>query len=140
VRITVAAAELHSHWHEAAKQRNVVDVPMTDGIEALSIDVLLGSAGAARIRVDSAYAVATMERGDGGTAAVIARPMSLDAPVREALGPQISQAVADSRQFGWNGTSPTRLVIFGGDADGFLRHIEIAVDPDADPQPTDTDA
>jgi hypothetical protein len=76
--------------------------------------------------------VADMLRGDGGTAAIVARPMNLDAPVHKALAPRIAEAVAELRQYGWEGGSGARLVIFGGDAEGYLREVEVAVDADSD--------
>lgn len=130
VRITVAAAELRSGWHEAVRPRKVIDVPLPDGADAISIDVLLGDAEASALHIERALTVATLDRADGGTAAIIARPMELDAPVREALASQIVHAVADARGFGWDGQSTTRIVIFGNDPDGYLRHVEVAVDPD----------
>lgn len=133
MRITVAASELRTGWHEGARRRPLVEVPMPSDFDSVSVDILLGTPTAAPIRIQRAFMVANMERGDGGIAAIVARPMNLDAPVHEVLAPQIAEAVAELRQFGWDGTSTTRLVIFGGDADGFLREVEIAVGPENDP-------
>jgi len=68
--------------------------------------------------------------GGGGSAIVLARPTNIDAPVRVALAPQIRQAVEGLHAHGWDGSTASRLVIFGGDADGYLRQVEIAVDPE----------
>jgi hypothetical protein len=130
MRVTVAASELRSGWTEASKVRELVDVPMPTEFEAVSVDVLLGTSSAARIRLDQVFMIANMGRGDGGTAAIVARPTHLDAPVHEALAPEIAEAVEGLRQFGWDGASSTRIVIFGGDADGYLREVEVAVEAD----------
>jgi hypothetical protein len=129
MRITVAATELRSGWREAAKQRELVEVPVPPAFEAVSIDVLLGTSTAAPIRIDRAFLISNLLRGDGSTAVIIARPTHLDAPVHEALAPQIAVAVAELRQHGWDGSTGTRFVIFGGDADGYLREVEVALDP-----------
>lgn len=134
MRITVAASELRSHWTEASKAREFVDVPMPSGFEAVSVDVLLGTRGAARIRVDHAFPIANMLRGDGGTAAIVARPTHLDVPVREAFALEIAEAVEGLRLSGWDGASSTRIVVFGGDPDGYLYDVEVAVDPDNSPR------
>lgn len=130
MRITVAKTELRSGWREAAKQRQLVEVPLPLDFQAVSLDVLLGTSAAAPIRIDSAFLVSNLLRGDGGTAAIVARPTHLDAPVHEAFAPQIAVAVAELRQHGWDGRTTTRLVIFGGDDDAYLREVEVAVDPD----------
>jgi hypothetical protein len=39
-------------------------------------------------------------------------------------------AAVKMRERGWDGSVPTRGVIFGGDGDGFLRQVEVAIDPD----------
>ncbi|MHB1800058.1 MAG: hypothetical protein ACYCU5_00090 [Actinomycetes bacterium] len=128
MRITVAGTELRSGWGEAAKPRQLVDIPVPSGSEAVSIDVLLGSPKAARIRIDRAFLVGAMRRGDGGMAAIVARETDLDVRVHEALAPQIAEAVAELCRYGWDRRTSTRLVIFGGDAGGYLREVEVAVD------------
>jgi hypothetical protein len=97
-----------------------------------SIDVLLGTSAASGIRIERAFMVANMSRGDAGSAAIVARPTNLDAPVHEALARQIAEAVAELREYGWDGRSTARLVIFGGDGEGYLREVEVAVDADSD--------
>lgn len=129
MRITVAESELRSGWREAVKQRQLVEIPRPPDFEAVSIDVLLGTSTAAPIRIERAFLVGKLLRGDGGTAAIVARPAHLDTPVHEALSPQIAEAVAELRELGWDGGTTTRLVIFGGDEDGYLREVEVAVDP-----------
>jgi hypothetical protein len=101
----------------------VVDVPADASFDAVSIDVLLGAAGAATIRIDHAFLVGELARG------VVAQQMNIDATVRIALAPQIHKATEGLRAYGWDGTTASRLVIFGGDTDGYLRQVEIAVDP-----------
>lgn len=133
MRITVAGTEMRSGWSEAAQPRQLVDIPIPPGSGAVSIDVLLGSPEAARIRIERAFLVGAMQRGDGGMAGIVARVTDLDAPVHEALAPQIEEAVAELCRYGWDGQTGTRLVIFGGDAGGFLRQIEVAVDAGTGP-------
>ena len=79
-------------------------------------------------RIDRALLVGQLERGDGGMAVVVARPMSIDAPVRAALADQIRNATDRLRSHGWDGSAPSRLVVFGGDPQGYLRQVEVAVD------------
>jgi hypothetical protein len=129
MRITVDRAELRSEWVEQVRDRQVVDVPADASFDAVSIDVLLGAAGAATIRIDHAFLVGELARGDDGSAVIVARQMNIDAPVRVALAPQIHEATEGLRAYGWDGTTASRLVIFGGDTDGYLRQVEIAVDP-----------
>lgn len=131
MRITVASTELRGGWHEASRQRPLVEVPMPPGFDAISIDVLLGSSEASLIRVDHAFMIANMLRGDGGTAVIVACPMDLDTPVHDAFAPQIAEADAELRKYGWDGESGTRVVIFGGDTEGYLRQVEVAVDADS---------
>ena len=130
VRITVDRAELRAGWVEQVRDRQVVDIPADALCDAVSIDVLLSAAGAATIRLDHAFLVGKLARGDGGSAIVIARPMNIDAPVRVALRPQIWEATKGLRTYGWDGATASRLVIFGGDSDGYLRQVEVAVDPE----------
>jgi hypothetical protein len=130
VRITVDRAELRAGWVEQVRDRQVVDIPADASFDAVSIDVLLGAAGAATIRIDHAFLVGELARSDGGSAIVIARPMNIDAPVRVALRPQIREATKGLRAYGWDGSTASRLVIFGGDSDGYLRQVEVAVDPE----------
>jgi hypothetical protein len=130
MRITVDRAELRAGWIEQVRDRQVVDIPADASFDAVSIDVLLGAAGAATIRVDDSFLVGELARSDGGSAVVIARPMDIDAPVRVALALQIHESREGLRTHGWNGSTASRLVIFGGDADGYLRQVEVAVDPE----------
>jgi hypothetical protein len=51
-------------------------------------------------------------------------------PVRITLALEIRQAVDGLRAHGWDGPTAQRPVIFAGDNDGYLRQVEIAVDPD----------
>lgn len=137
VRITVAAAELRSDWRESVRHRNTIDVSMPQDTDAISIDVLLGEAGASTIQIDRALMIAMMARAGGGILAVIARPTELDVPVKNALAQQIAQAIGEAQQFGWDGASTTRIVVFGGDADGYFRHVEVALDPIGETLPSE---
>lgn len=131
VRITVAVDELRDNWQEGRPSRRVVDVPVQAGFDALHVDVLLGAPDATAVTVRGAASVAELARGDGGRVLVQAQPANLDAPVRVALRCQIEEAVDGTRALGWDGMTPTRLVIFGNDPAGFIREVEVAVDPDA---------
>lgn len=125
-RITVACGELRSDWVEHARERDIVEVPADEAFDAVTIDILLGAVGAAGLRIDEAVSIAEIARGDGGLAVASARRMNLDIPVHNALAPQIDEALAGMRNHGWDGTTASRLVIFGGDDDGYLRQIELA--------------
>lgn len=129
MRITVAVSELRKGYVEAVKPRGMIDVPVPPDVDAVVIDVLLGAADTGALRIDSAFTVAKLARADGGSAAVIARPMALEAPLHLALTQQIAEARQGIGRFGWDGSTPTRMVIFGQD-EGYLRQVEIAVDPD----------
>ncbi len=130
MRITVDRAELRADWIEKVRGRQVIDIPADASFDAVSVDVLLGAAGAPSIGIDHAFLVGELARSDGGSAIVIARPMDIDAPVRVALSRQIREATEGLRAHGWDGSTASRLVIFGGDADGYLRQVEVAVDPE----------
>ena len=129
MRITVASSELREEYREATR-RELVEVPAVSEFDALSIDLFLRDPDAELIAVERALIVAALARAGGGTAVLLARPMNLDAPVAEALASQIAEMRDGMREHGWDGSVPTRGVIFGGDADGFLRQVEVAIDPD----------
>jgi hypothetical protein len=130
MRITVASSELREGSCEVARQRDLVEVPAGLEFDALSIDLFLRDPEAELIRVDRALVIAELARAGGGAAVLLARPMNLDAPVPEALASQIAEMRDGMREHGWDGSVPTRGVIFGGDEDGFLRQVEVAIDPD----------
>jgi hypothetical protein len=130
MRITVACDELRAGWTEHTRDRQVVDVPADAAFDAVSIDVLFGVARAAALQVDHAFLVGEMACGDGGPAVTVARARDLDVPVRLVLAPQIAEALEGIRTHGWDGSTASRLVIFGGDGDSYLRQVEIAADPD----------
>jgi hypothetical protein len=130
MRITVAASELRHGYLEAGKQRELVEVPVLAGSNSVSVDVFLRTADAALITLDQAFLVAEVGRGDGGAAVVIARSTDLDQPIRVTLAGQILEVREGLRRHGWDSSTPTRAVIFGGDADGYLRQVELAVDPE----------
>jgi hypothetical protein len=130
LRITVAESELRSGWTEAVRNRGFVEAPIPAGYDALSVDVLLASSTAVPIQLDRSLMIADMLRGDGGRAVIVARPAALDAPIHVAMEASIAEAVSQMRAFGWDGKSATRLVVVGGDPEGYLREIEIAIDPE----------
>ncbi len=130
MRITVDRAELRSEWVERVRDRLVVDIPTDASFDAVSVDVLLGATGAATIRIDQAFLVGELARGDDGSAIVVARPTNIDTPVRTSLASQIHDATEGLRSYGWDGSTASRLVIFGGDAEGYLRQVEVALDPE----------
>ena len=46
-----------------------------------------------------------------------------------AFAAQISEIRAGLAEGGWQNEMPARVVVFGGDEDGFLREVEVAIDP-----------
>lgn len=132
MRITVAASELRGRWNEKGRARELVEITVPAGVDAVLIDVLLGSSARTPLPLHDASIIARMERGDGGMAVIAARAAVLDGPVHTVLGPQIAAALADLRAYGWDGLSGTRIVIFGDNAEGFLQQVEVAVDAEAD--------
>jgi hypothetical protein len=129
MRITTARSELREGYREAVKARPMVVVPADLQFEAVAIDVFLGTADAAPLEIEEASIVANIARSGGGSVVVVARPAGLDSPIGVALTTQIMEARRGIRETGWDGSTPTRAVIFGADDEGFLRQIEIAVDP-----------
>lgn len=129
MRITVARSELRQGYVEAAQPRPLIEVPVHPDFEAVAVDLFLGAASAAPIQIENGFLIAQLRRGDGGLAVVVARPMNLEAPLHVSLAGQIAQARDGMRTTGWDGSTPTRLVIIGADQ-SFLRQIEIAADPD----------
>ncbi len=106
-RITVAKSELRSNWSEGVAQKEIIAVPT--------------------------HPIVHMALGNGGQLEVIARPTTLDVDLRDVLAEQITCARRGLQDAGWDGVTPTRMAIFGQDADtGLLIEIEIAVDPDQD--------
>jgi hypothetical protein len=128
--ITVARDELRATWSEQVRNRQVVDIPTDPTFDAVAVDIFLGSPDAPLVRIEQALLVGQLRRLDEGTVAVIARPINLGTPIHIALAPQIQEATIGLRVCGWDGRTPSRLVIFGQDAGEYLRQIEIAVDPD----------
>ncbi|MFF0773064.1 hypothetical protein ACFYUK_29530 [Nonomuraea wenchangensis] len=131
MRITVARSELREGYNEQVRKKPTVEIPSRPEMDAVSIDLLLGTEQAAPLHIENAFPVAFMKRGDGGQVIVVARPMLLDEPIPIAMSARIEQVRRDLRQQGWDGTSLTRAVLIGHDEnEGFHRQIEIAVDPD----------
>ena len=127
LRITVDLDELRGDWQERTRPRaDIVDIPATPGLDAVTIDAYLTMPGAAQFQPDQ-YAIwhEEIERVDGGRLLVVARAMKIDGHVREAYAGPIAEALEGMREFGWDGTTPTRAVLYGP-AEGFLREIEFA--------------
>jgi len=128
--ITVPHSELRTNYKEAAKGRRVLPIPINTSADATDVYVLLGEQNAARIRVDNAFHVGEMALSDGGQVVVVASPVTLSLPVHDALRSQIAEAKAGLKDRGWGGMTPTRIVINGLSADGYLQQFEIAIDPE----------
>lgn len=131
-RVTVARTELRIDAVERSEPKDVVSVKTVDGFPAIIVDILLGKPTAEPIVVAEDRVVDWMLRGDGGYVLILAFPVQLDADPRIAYAPEITQMRKELREsFGWDGRTPTRVVLFGVDPDeGFHRNVEIAVDPD----------
>lgn len=129
LRITVAQSELHTAYVERVRQRSTIEIPVDSVSEAISVDLFLKGADASPIIVEHALHVVEIERAGGGSAVLIARPTDLDAPVNVAFAEQIAEIKAGLADYGWDGPQPARVVIFGGDADGYLREVEVAIAP-----------
>jgi hypothetical protein len=131
MRITVATSELREGYRERARQRDLIEVPADLDFDAVSIDLFLRDPDAQLIRVERAMAVAEIARARGGSAVLLARPMNLDGPIPETFAAQIAGMRDGIREQGWDGSALTRgVIIIGGGEDGFLRQLEVAIDPD----------
>jgi len=114
-------------------QKEIIAVPTHPGYNAVSIDFVLGAPDAVVVEVQQCFPIVHMALGNGGQLEVIARPTTLDVDLRDVLAEQITCARRGLQDAGWDGVTPTRMAIFGQDADtGLLIEIEIAVDPDQD--------
>jgi hypothetical protein len=129
-RITVARSELRDASIDQAKAKQMVAIPTHPAYNAVSIDILLANANPSLIRLDLAFPVARLHRGDGGQVHVVAFPTNLDESVSDTFAEDLAQIRQDLRQQGWDGTTPVRAAIFGIDPEGFQREIEVVIDPD----------
>jgi hypothetical protein len=92
----------------------------------VTIDAYLTTPCSARFQPDQcAIWHEEIERIDGGRLVVVARAMNIDGRVREVYAGPIAEAREGMRVYGWDGTTPTRAVLYGP-AEGFLREIEFA--------------
>lgn len=128
LRITVARSELHTAYVERVRHRSRIEIPVDSRFEAISVDLFLRARDASPIVIEHAMHVVEIERAGGGSAVLIARPMDLDAPVHIAFAEQIAEIRAGLGEYGFDGAERARIVIFGGDADGYLREVEVAID------------
>ncbi|MCU1492550.1 MAG: hypothetical protein JWO62_314 [Acidimicrobiaceae bacterium] len=127
LRITVDLDELRGDWEERSRARaDIVDIPANPGVDAVTIDAYLTTPCSARFQPDQcAIWHEEIERIDGGRLVVVARAMNIDGRVREVYAGPIAEAREGMRVYGWDGTTPTRAVLYGP-AEGFLREIEFA--------------
>ena len=130
MRISVAVDELRSGWSEDVRERPLTAIPTNEGFDEVVIDLFLGRADRAELELHHAYLVGDFNLGDGDVAAVVARPARVDEPLRSILAGEFEEAVAGIRASGWDGQTTTRLVIIGVHDDGYLKEVEMAVDPD----------
>ena len=129
-RITVDRAELRQHVEGNRPLKDAVIIPPANGRQAVAIDVYIGDADHQVIQVSDAFLVGSLGRFGGRMVAVIARGIDLEHPVQAVLADQIGRARRDLLNAGWDPATPTRIVICGNDTDyGFLREVEIAIDP-----------
>lgn len=129
-RITVDLAELRVGVEAGRALKGAVCVPPRPGFPAVCVDLYVAESEHARIQVDDAFLVGVLDRVNGGQACVIARGMGLEEPVREKLRDDVEHARGHLKTQGWDGVSPTRIVVYGNDPDGgFHREIELAIDP-----------
>lgn len=133
-RVTVARTEMRTQDLVDSTHKPVLGMPLSDEYPALSFEVLLGQPGAGPVHLDRTQLVGRMTRGDGGSVLVVARPTLLSGDLRSEYFAEIEQCKRDLKdRFGWDGVSPTRVVLFGVDSEGFQRDIEIAIDHEIAP-------
>ena len=130
LRIAVPRSELRHHT-ESVSTREVLPVSLPWGHDAVAIDLYLGMPGrplAMRLG-PLGRALAELERGDGGRALLIRRPLALVRPVADEFAAEISEARHGLVEQGWDGQA-TRIVIFGMvDSQGAQHELEVAIDP-----------
>ncbi len=130
LRIAVPRSELRHHT-EAVIDRKVFPVVLPWGHDAVAIDLYLGMPGHPRaIQLNPLNRVlAVLERGDGGGALLISRPLALLRPIADEYAAEIREARQGLIEQGWDG-QPTRIVIFGMvDPQGPHHELEVAIDP-----------
>ncbi len=130
MRISIPTDELRANWVERATARPLVTVRPWDAFNAVSIDTFLGGRARADLLVTPSFPIGEIERGDGGTVAVVARPERVADPLRIVRAKEVEEAVAGIRAAGWSGNEASRFVLFGVHDDGYLTQVEVALDPD----------
>jgi hypothetical protein len=127
---SIPTDELRANWVERAAVRPLVTVRPWDAVDAVSIDIFLGGRTRSDLLVTPSFPIGEIERGDGGTVAVVARPERVAEPLRTVRAEEVAEAVAGIRAAGWPGNETTRFVLFGVHDDGYLTQVELALDPD----------
>ena len=130
MRISIPTDELRANWVERTAVRSLVTVRPWDAFDAVSIDVFLGGPSRSDFVVTPSFPIGKIERGDGGTVVVVARPERIAQPLRTVRAEEVARAVAGIRTAGWPGTETTRYVLFGVHDEGYLTQVELALDPD----------
>ena len=130
MRISVPTDELRANWVERAAVRPLVSIRPWDAFDAASIDILLGCPIRSDLLITPSVPIGEIERGDGGTVAVVARPERVAEPLRTVRANEVAQSVAGIRAAGWPFTETSRFVLFGVHDDGYLTQVELALDPD----------
>jgi hypothetical protein len=130
MRISIPTDELRANWVERAAVRPLITVRPWDAFDAVSIDIFLGGRTRSDLLVTASFPSGEIERGDGGTVAVVARPERVAEPLRPVRTEEVAGAVAGIRAAGWAGNETTRFVLFGVHDDGYLTQVELALDPD----------
>ena len=128
MRISISTDELRGNWVERAATRQLVTVRPWDAFDAVSIDIFLGAPARADLVVTPSFPIGEIERGDGGTVAVIARPERVAEPLRTVRAKEVEEAIAGIRAAGWPGNKASRFVLFGVHDDGYLTQVEVALD------------
>ncbi|MGH9920026.1 MAG: hypothetical protein ACRD6W_14315 [Nitrososphaerales archaeon] len=129
MRISIPTDELRTNWVERATAPPPVTVRPWDAFKAVSIDIFLGGPARADQLVTPSFPIGEIERGDGGTVAIVGRPERVAEPLRTVRAKEIEEAIAGIRAGGWPGNEASRFVLFGVHDDGYLTQVEVALDP-----------
>lgn len=127
-RVTVARTELRHHQESVSKSL-VVDILMPQGFDAVAIDVYLGAPGAGgTLEIHSPNRlIAVMNRGDGGSVLILARPCELPERVAVSLSGEIAKIRQEFAEQGWD-YQPRHTVIQGWNEEGFHHEVEIVIE------------
>ena len=123
-RIAVPYSELSPDWSESTPS-NVIEVPLAPGLDGVGLDFYMLDEGFTSVEFSQAHPVAFMSRGDGGCVAVVATPLSLDAPVHVALAVPIRKHRRRLQEL--RVTFPTKDVLIAEDPESphLQRDVEI---------------